>query len=73
MKETRMNTTELDTRDEIRKISEEDLGAATGGLQVYTGGGGGKVVGSGHGGSIDPVLTALSFAGGFAVVAICIF
>jgi hypothetical protein len=38
-----MNTTELNTVDDIRMISDEDLGAVAGGFQTY-GGGGGKVL-----------------------------
>lgn len=50
--------TELNTNDEIRTISDEDLGAVAGGFQVYTGGGGGrmapgKVVGSTHVSAVD--------------------
>ena len=46
-----MKTTELNTTDSLRAISDEDLGAVVGGFQVYTGGGSGtmahgKVVGS---------------------------
>ena len=33
----------IGSTDEIRIISAEDLGAVSGGLQVYTGGGGGRM------------------------------
>jgi hypothetical protein len=36
-----MNKTELNTTDDIRIISDEDLDAAVGGFQVGGGGGGG--------------------------------
>jgi hypothetical protein len=37
-----MHKTELNLTDEIHIISDQDLGAAVGGFQVYTGGGGGS-------------------------------
>jgi hypothetical protein len=51
-----MNTTELNTTDYIRTISDKDLGAVTGGFQVYTGGGSGKMAKSNpHRGFLDRV------------------
>ena len=46
-----MSTTELNTTNEIRTISDDELADVAGGFQVYTGGGGGtmapgRVVGS---------------------------
>jgi hypothetical protein len=49
--EQRMNTTELNTSNDIRILSDEDLGAVAGGFQVYTGGGGGRVVSHGPSGA----------------------
>jgi hypothetical protein len=39
-----MNTVELNTTDNIRAISDEDLGTVAGGFVPYHGGGGGKVL-----------------------------
>jgi hypothetical protein len=49
---------ELNTTNEIRIISDEDLADVAGGFQVYTGGGGGKmapgkVVGNTHVSGVD--------------------
>ena len=42
-----MNTTELNTANEVRALSNEDLDAVAGGFVTYHGGGGGKVIGGG--------------------------
>jgi hypothetical protein len=42
-----MKTTELNTANEIRALSNEDLDAVAGGFVTYHGGGGGKVIGGG--------------------------
>jgi hypothetical protein len=42
-----MNTTELNTANEIRALSNQDLDAVAGGFVTYHGGGGGKVIGGG--------------------------
>jgi hypothetical protein len=42
-----MKTTELNTANEIRALSNQDLDAVAGGFVTYHGGGGGKVIGGG--------------------------
>jgi len=61
-----MSMTELNTTNEIRTISDDELADVAGGFQVYTGGGGGGRVVS-HGPSGSDIVGVFGF---LALVAI---
>ncbi|MBV9460890.1 MAG: hypothetical protein JO141_25755 [Bradyrhizobium sp.] len=65
-----MNTIELNTAEDIRMISDEDLGAVAGGFQTY-GGGGGKVLPGGfRQGDPGVPITGFGVVTGWAFIAI---
>jgi hypothetical protein len=61
-----MNTTELNTANEIRAMSDQDLDAVAGGFVTYHGGGGGKVIGSGNFVQ-EGVLASIGVVAGFVL------
>jgi hypothetical protein len=70
--EKKLNTTALNTMDDVRMISDEDLGAVTGGSNPvrHLDGGGGSSGGGGHGRVISHGPSGSDIAGVFGVLAI---
>jgi len=68
--EKTLNTTALNTMDDIRIISDEDLGAVAGGMNPVRrlDGGGGSSGGGGHGRVISNGPSGSDIAGVFAVL-----
>jgi hypothetical protein len=69
--EKKMNITALNTTDEIRMISDEDLGAVVGGMNpVRRLDGGGGSSGGGHGRVVSNGPSGSDIAGVFGVLAL---